>query len=56
MISEFKAEAIKLGYTVFYDRSLVAWTIIKEGYDTEYLPSYILKNTPVEKLIKVYLK
>jgi hypothetical protein len=56
MSKTFSLEAIRLGYSVFYDASLHLWTIIKEGVETEYILPHIMKTVDPEVLIKTYLQ
>ena len=52
----FQKAAERFGYELWYDRSLKAWTLTKEGCETEYFDSYMLNHMGLYKFVQVYLR
>lgn len=52
----FKKAAERFGYEFWYDRSLKAWALTKEGVETEYFDTYILNHMGLYKFVQVYLR
>lgn len=51
----FKAAAESRGYELWYDRSLKAWALTKEGVQTEYFDTYLLNQIGLYKFYQVFL-